>query len=220
MDSRQEIEKFFQDKPQVMRLSPKYRSFLYLICGVVLSIAFVACGNEESGTVADEDDSETGPGGSSSNRPNIVLIVLDDSGYSDIGAFGSEIETPHIDRLVETGLQFTQFHVTPNCSSTRASLLTGMDHHRTGLGTHGPPAENQRGKPGYEGYLNNSVVTLPEVLLGAGYRTMMAGKWHVGSRDPITWPSERGFGDSFALLNGGASHWEDLAGVFPSQPSI
>lgn len=152
-------------------------------------------------------------------RPNIVLIVLDDAGYSDIGVYGGEIETPNIDRLAEVGVQFTQFHVTPNCSSTRASMLTGMDHHRTGLGTHGPSAENQRGKPGYEGHLNFRVATLPEVLRSAGYRTMMVGKWHLGRRDPETWPTARGFDDSFALLNGGASHWEDKAPLFPSKPT-
>lgn len=152
-------------------------------------------------------------------RPNILLIVLDDAGYSDIGVFGGEINTPNIDRLANEGIQFTQFHVTPNCSSTRASLLTGMDHHRTGLGTHGPAAENQKSKVGYEGYLNNRVITLPEVLQSAGYRTIMAGKWHLGNKDAATWPSSRGFDDSFALLNGGASHWEDNAPLFPSKPS-
>jgi arylsulfatase A-like enzyme len=153
------------------------------------------------------------------DRPNIVLIVLDDAAYSDIGVYGGEVDTPNIDRLVKNGMQFTQFHVTPNCSSTRASLLTGMDHHRTGLGTHGVTADNQRGKPGYEGYLNRRVATLPKVLQSAGYHTMMAGKWHLGSRDPETWPAARGFDDSFALLNGGASHWEDNAPLFPSKPS-
>ena len=153
-------------------------------------------------------------------KANLVLIVLDDAGYSDLGVFGSEIDTPHIDSLARNGVQFSQFHVTPNCSSTRASLLTGMDHHRTGLGTHGPAAENQQGKPGYEGYLNKRVVTLPEALRTAGYRTMMAGKWHLGSRDSGTWPSARGFDDCFALLNGGASHWEDNAPLFPSKPSV
>ncbi|TWT81246.1 Arylsulfatase [Planctomycetes bacterium CA13] len=152
-------------------------------------------------------------------RPNIVLIVLDDAGYSDLGVFGSEISTPNIDSLSNDGVQFTQFHVTPNCSSTRASLLTGMDHHRTGLGTHAVTAKNQRGKPGYEGYLNDRVKTLPEVMQSAGYRTMMAGKWHLGSKDPATWPSARGFDDSFVLLNGGASHWEDNTPLFPSKPS-
>jgi len=152
-------------------------------------------------------------------RPNIILIVLDDAGYSDLGVFGGEIDTPNIDLLSENGVRFTQFHVTPTCSTTRATLLTGMDHHRTGLGTHARSTANQNGKPGYEGFLNPSVVTLPEALRTAGYRTMMAGKWHVGSGDPATWPSARGFDDSFALLNGGASHWEDNAPLFPSKPS-
>lgn len=152
-------------------------------------------------------------------RPNILLIVLDDAGYSDIGVFGGEISTPNIDRLAKEGVQFTQFHVTPNCSSTRASLLTGMDHHRTGLGTHGPRTQNQQGKAGYEGFLNDRVETVSEVLSRAGYQTMMAGKWHLGSKDPATWPSSRGFHNSFALLNGGASHWEDNAPLFPSKPS-
>ena len=152
-------------------------------------------------------------------RPNIVMILLDDAGYSDLGVFGSEIETPSIDQLANEGVTFTQFQVTPNCSSTRASLLTGMDHHRTGLGTHGPPAANQKGKPGYEGYLNSKVATVAEVLRDAGYRTMLAGKWHLGNKEPTTWPHGRGFDDSFALLNGGASHW-DKSPLFPSKPTV
>lgn len=161
----------------------------------------------------------TAPAAGQVGRPNIVLIVMDDAAYSDIGVCGGEILTPHIDRLAANGVQFSQFSVTPNCSSTRASLLTGMDHNRTGLGTHAVAAENQRGKPGYEGYLNERVATLPEILRASGYRTMMAGKWHLGSREPETWPSARGFDDSFALLNGGASHWEDNAPLVPAKPS-
>lgn len=152
-------------------------------------------------------------------RPNIVMIVLDDAGYSDLGVYGGEIDTPQIDLLAKQGMLFSQFHVTPNCSSTRASLLTGMDHHRTGLGTHGGLAENQKEKPGYEGHLNKKVVTVAKVLQTAGYRTMMAGKWHLGKKDPSAWPVGRGFDDSFALLNGGASHW-DLTPLFPSTPSV
>ena len=90
---------------------------------------------------------------------------------------------------------------------------------RTGLGTHGPAAANQRGKPGYEGHLNNRVETVAEVLRDAGYRTMLAGKWHLGNRDPATWPRGRRFEDSFALLNGGASHW-DKSPLFPSKPTV
>jgi arylsulfatase A-like enzyme len=146
------------------------------------------------------------------------MILLDDAGYSDLGTYGSEIETPNIDLLAKEGVLFTQFHVTPTCSSTRASLLTGMDHHRTGFGTHGGATDNQKGKPGYEGMLNEKVVTVATVLRSAGYRTMMAGKWHMGKDGPKEWPFGRGFDDSFALLNGGASHWDDSP-LFPSTPT-
>ncbi|NRB37144.1 MAG: arylsulfatase [Pseudomonadales bacterium] len=151
-------------------------------------------------------------------RPNIVMIVLDDAGYSDLGAMGSEIQTPNIDELADQGVLLTQFHVTPNCSSSRASLMTGMDHHRTGIGSHAGTTENQKGKPGYEGYLNNRVISLATVLRDAGYRTMMTGKWHLGNKNPETWPAGRGFDDSYALLNGGASHWDNTP-LFPSKPS-
>ena len=151
-------------------------------------------------------------------QPNIVIILLDDAGYSDLGVFGSEIETPNIDKIARQGLQLTQFHVTPNCSSTRASLFTGMDHHRTGIGSHGGTTDNQKGKPGYEGYLNDRVITLASVLRNSGYRTMMSGKWHLGNKTVDTWPVDRGFDHSFALLNGGSSHW-DMSPLLPSQPS-
>lgn len=146
------------------------------------------------------------------------MILLDDAGYSDLGVYGSEIGTPNIDLLAREGVLFTQFSVTPNCSSTRAALLTGMDHHLTGFGTHGSPTDNQKGKPGYEGKLNQRVVTVATVLRAAGYRTMMAGKWHMGHEGPSSWPYGRGFDDSFALLNGGASHWDDTP-LFPSKPT-
>lgn len=153
------------------------------------------------------------------SRPNILMIVLDDAGYSDLGPFGGEILTPSIDNLASEGIVFSQFSVTPNCSSTRASLLTGMDHHRTGMGTHGGPTENQKGKPGYEGVLNDRVITMAEVLQNGGYHTMMAGKWHLGNKQEHTWPSGRGFDKSFALLNGGASHWDESP-LFPGKPSV
>ena len=153
------------------------------------------------------------------SRPNILMIVLDDAGYSDLGPFGGEILTPSIDNLASEGIVFSQFSVTPNCSSTRASLLTGMDHHRTGMGTHGGPTENQKGKPGYEGVLNDRVITMAEVLQNGGYYTMMAGKWHLGNKQEHTWPSGRGFDKSFALLNGGASHWDESP-LFPGKPSV
>ncbi len=155
---------------------------------------------------------------SGAERPNILLIVADDMGYSDVGAYGSEIATPNIDALAREGVLFTQFHVAPNCGPTRGALLTGVDYHRAGLG--GNPevaAENQRGQPGYEGYLRDDVVTMPTLLREAGYHTYMTGKWHLGKDQNL--PSARGFEQSFALLNGGASHWADQAALIPGSPT-
>jgi len=103
------------------------------------------------------------------SRPHIVLIVADDLGFSDLGAFGSEIRTPNLDALANGGLKLTNFHTTPVCAPTRAELLTGVDHHQTGLGNFAELIQpNQQGHPGYEGYLNGRVVTLaarhPDVL--------------------------------------------------------
>ncbi|WIM85961.1 arylsulfatase [Candidatus Mycobacterium wuenschmannii] len=144
-------------------------------------------------------------------RPNFLVIVADDLGFSDIGAFGSEIETPNLDRLAHAGIRFTDFHSAPACSPTRSMLLTGTDHHIAGIGTMlevTPPGFTP--PPGYEGYLNDRVVALPELLRDAGYHTLMAGKWHLGRTLDRT-PSARGFDRSFALLPGGASHY----GVVP-----
>jgi arylsulfatase A-like enzyme len=144
----------------------------------------------------------------SADKPNILLIVVDDLGYSDLGIMGGEIATPNIDRLATDGLLMTNFYAGATCSPTRAMLLSGIDHHQAGVGTmmeHIAP--NQRGQPGYEGYLNDRVVTLPELLQDAGYRTYAAGKWHLGMT-PETSPSTRGFDHSFMLLNGGASHFD------------
>lgn len=147
-------------------------------------------------------------------RPNIVLIVADDLGYSDIGIFGSQIDTPNIDALAARGVVLTQFHVSPNCGPTRGSMMTGVDPHRAGMaGNHGANAANQDGQPGYEGHLRTDVVTIAELLNDAGYRTYMTGKWHLGKGENA--PSSRGFDKSFALLNGAASHWHDQAPIIP-----
>jgi arylsulfatase A-like enzyme len=153
-------------------------------------------------------------------RPNILLIVVDDAGYSDIGCYGGEVPTPHIDRLAREGMQFTQFHVTPNCAPTRAQLLSGMDHHLAGLGTMGEVVSpNQKGKPGYEGYLNFRIASLAEVLRDAGYHTYMTGKWHLGAKEPEMRPHGRGFEETFAMLAGGASHWADNRPLIPGKAS-
>ena len=146
-------------------------------------------------------------------RPNILLVVADDMGWTDLGSFGSEIETPNIDWLAEIGVRFSEFHVSVSCSPTRSMLLSGTDNHIAGLGNMGELlTENQRGKPGYEGHLNDRVVSLAEALQSGGYHTYMAGKWHLG-HEPGTFPRDRGFERSFALLFGGASHWADMSGL-------
>jgi arylsulfatase len=150
-------------------------------------------------------------------QPNVLLIVADDMGYSDIGPFGGEIATPTLSELAKEGIQLTNFHVLPTCSPSRSVLLTGVDNHLAGIGTmeefKPPEAE---GKPGYEGYLNFNVAALPEVLKAGGYRTYMAGKWHLGD-ESNTIPHARGFDETFTLLPGGGSHWSDQKPLSPSQ---
>lgn len=139
--------------------------------------------------------------------PNIVVVLVDDMGFSDIGAFGSEIRTPNLDNLANNGVKFTNFHVTPVCAPTRSELLTGVDHHQTGIGNFPElRQDNQIGRPGYEGYLNDRVVTIAERLQEAGYKTLASGKWHLGY-DPKANASARGFERSFTLLGGGHNHF-------------
>lgn len=150
--------------------------------------------------------------------PNIVLVVIDDLGYTDLGSFGSEIRTPNLDGLAADGVRFTNFYVSPNCAPTRSMLLSGLDHHLSGHGTmHEHISANQRGKPGYEGYLNDNVFPLPGLLQGSGYNTYMVGKWHLGITEETS-PANRGFEKSFALLLGGASHFADRAGLVSKAP--
>ena len=142
-------------------------------------------------------------------RPNILLIVIDDMGYSDIGPFGAEIRTPALDRLASSGVKFTNFYVGPACSPTRSMLMSGTDNHVAGLGNQKEAlAENQKGKPGYEGHINDRVVTIASLLRDAGYHTYMSGKWHLGEEIEHD-PYNRGFEKSFTLLQGGASHFGD-----------
>jgi len=146
-------------------------------------------------------------------RPNILLIVADDAGYADIGSFGGEIQTPNLDAIASVGVRFTQFGVSATCSPTRSMLLSGTDNHLAGLGNMAEfMAPNQKGKPGYEGYLNESVAAIPALLKAAGYNTYMAGKWHMGE-EPEHYPAARGFMRDLTLIPGGGSHMDDMWGA-------
>src|SRR5688572_7506646 len=152
-----------------------------------------------------------------STKPNIILILADDMGYSDVGCFGGEIETPNIDRLAAEGVRMTQFYNAARCCPTRAALLTGLYPHQTGVGH----MMEDRGLPAYRGHLNDQCVTIAEALKGNGYRTAMAGKWHLSnaiitkkqvnhlSNEPFwteemkrTWPGARGFDSFYGIILG------------------
>jgi arylsulfatase A-like enzyme len=144
-------------------------------------------------------------------RPNILVMMGDDFGYSDIGSFGSEISTPNLDALANEGKILTNYHTNPVCSPARVSFLTGVDNHIGGIGTmYENIAPNQVGKPGYETYINNKVVTVQELLKDSGYHTMMSGKWHLSGHGLPNGssPHDRGFEDVFTLLAGGAQHFD------------
>jgi arylsulfatase A-like enzyme len=151
-------------------------------------------------------------------RPNVLVVLADDLGFSDIAPFGGEINTPNLQRMAREGVRLTNFHVAPTCSPTRAMLLTGVDNHIVGFGTmRDDETAEQKGKPGYETYLNDRAVTVAEVLRDAGYNTFMVGKWDLGVTDDRG-PDRRGFLESFALLQGSADHFEvreAMPGVLP-----
>jgi arylsulfatase len=153
-------------------------------------------------------------------RPNILLIVADDLGYSDLGVYGGEINTPNLDKLAsDGGVTFTDFHAAPTCSPTRSMIMSGTYNHRAGLGAMAEwTADNQRNQPGYEGYLNRSVVALPTLMRDAGYHTFMAGKWHLGMATDQG-PDVRGFEQSFTMLPGAGGHYSDR-GLNPQLPKI
>ena len=135
-------------------------------------------------------------------RPNIVLIMADDMGYSDIGCYGGEVETPNLDGLAAGGLRFTQFYNTGRCCPTRASLLTGLYPHQAGVGW----MMTDSGHDGYRGDLNQNCRTIAEVLRPAGYNTYMCGKWHVTKQESAmgeryNWPLQRGFDRFYGTIS-------------------
>ncbi|MEM9325873.1 MAG: sulfatase-like hydrolase/transferase, partial [Bacteroidota bacterium] len=150
------------------------------------------------------------PEPSEPTQPNVLLIMADDMGYSDLGCYGSEINTPNLDGLAAGGLRFTQFYNAARCCPTRASLLTGISPHRAGMGgmVQRQPAEEPHA---YQGYLNDQCVTIAEVLKPAGYRTYMSGKWHVGEFRPV-FPVDRGFDRYYGLISGAMNYWNITKG--------
>lgn len=174
----------------------------------ILVLLLSACGLDSK---LGADDS-SGVSNAAQSKPNILLIVADDMGYSDVGAFGGEISTPNLDNLAARGMVLSNFHTGPTCSVSRSMLMSGEDNHIAGLGNMAETvADNQYGRPGYEGHLNSQVKTIAELLQPLGYHTYMAGKWHLGMRSELS-PKSRGFEQSFALLYGGGSHFADMAG--------
>lgn len=152
---------------------------------------------------------ENQPPGTAGQRPNIVLIMADDMGFSDIGAFGGEIPTPNIDRLAGNGVRFSSFYNMARCYPTRASLMTGLHPHQTGIGgaTNSPRGLiGDHGVFGYRGFLNRNSVTMAEVLGEAGYHTYLAGKWHLGYHTPDRWPLQRGFERFYGAIAGATSY--------------
>ncbi len=140
-------------------------------------------------------------------RPNVLIILADDLGYSDLGCYGGEIRTPHLDALAAGGLRFTQFYTTSRCAPTRASLLTGLYPHQVGIG-YGTP---NWGRPGYTGVLSRDARTIAEWLRPAGYRSFISGKWHVGV-ERGSWPLDRGFDRFYGNPHGGGHHFRMLPG--------
>ena len=142
------------------------------------------------------------------SRPNIVLIMVDDMGFSDLGCYGGEIETPVLDGLAARGLRFKQFYNNGRCCPTRAALMTGLHPHQAGVGhmTETPEIPSPLENEPYQGYLNQNCTTVAEVLKASGYHTLMAGKWHLGYHRKDTWPLQRGFDKYFGIISG-ASHY-------------
>ncbi len=181
------IDQIGMDNEPMSSTSPSRRNFLGLVSASVLAAAVPAARAAQQ------------RGG----RPNILLIMADDMGFSDLGCYGSEIATPNLDALAAGGMRFTHFYNTARCCPTRASLLTGLYPHQAGVGH----MVQDKGIPAYQGYLNDSCVTIAEALRPAGYRALMSGKWHVGEKEPH-WPMKRGFERYYGLISGASNYFK------------
>jgi arylsulfatase A-like enzyme len=182
--------------------SNRSTKYLFPLIFVFMSSGLISCSSQND-QVADQS---TTP-----NAPNILLIVADDLGYSDLGEYGGEINTPTLDSLAKQGVKFSNFYSAPICSFTRAMLLSGVDNHLSGLG--GFDSEGVglgTVQVGYEGYLNFRVASIAELLQDAGYHTIMTGKWHLGLEEDQV-PHSRGFEQTYVMPRGSSSHYSKMA---------
>ncbi|QJD92609.1 arylsulfatase [Duganella dendranthematis] len=194
-----------------MTLAPRIqRAVQHGMLGLSITSALILAGCGDS---AAPPEIAAAPAPVVKKKPNILYIMADDLGYSDIGAFGGEIETPNLDALVKQGRLLTNHHTGTVCAITRAMLVSGTDHHLVGEGNMGAPNDERKGLPGYEGFLNESALSFAQLLRDGGYHTYMAGKWHLGSAiagGAVTTagktPDQWGFEHSYALLAGAASN--------------
>lgn len=178
---------------------------LSLCASALLTVTLTGC---ESAAAPEKPQAETVS--QEQEKPNIMMVLLDDLGYSDLGAYGGEAETPHIDALTQESAQFTDFHASPLCAPTRAALMTGQDPHRVGLGSMEnltPPGVPQT-IPGYKGSLEGDFTGIAEALGDTGYDTYQVGKWHLGEDTGQT-PQDLGFDQNFTLYDAGASYFPD-----------
>jgi arylsulfatase A-like enzyme len=181
---------------------------LWTACTVTVVSALASCSRQE--------DQVSNNQTTKSRRPNIVYILADDLGYGDLSLYGSEIPTPHLDALAKEGMLLREFHTSLACSPTRSMLMSGTDNHLAGLGVMSAPGNpRQQGQPGYLGYMNFNVLSLPQLLKDAGYNTYMTGKWHLGYTEE-TGPIARGFKHSFVTIDGGAH----LSGMDWASPEL
>ncbi|MCA8318587.1 arylsulfatase [Burkholderia cepacia] len=190
--------------------SPSHAFRFRVVCAAIaVALSLASCGGVDS-------DSPSSPTNTTpplaAKRPNILYIMADDLGYSDIHAFGGEINTPNLDALAASGRILSNHHAATVCAITRAMLVSGTDHHLIGEGTMGVPTDERRGLPGYEGYLNDRALSFAQLLKDAGYHTYIAGKWHIGSgivgsaTGSGQTPDQWGFERSYVLLGGAATN--------------
>jgi arylsulfatase/uncharacterized sulfatase len=174
----------------------------------VLCLGIAAAGTLGGSFRAEAEEAPSGQLSANASRPNIVFILADDLGYSDLAPYGSEISTPNLSALADQGVIFTNYHTGPNCAPSRAMLLTGVDSHLAGVPNIPEMiASQQRAYPNYQGVLGDDVVTVATLLEDTGYNTYMAGKWHLGM-EAHKLPSRRGFQRTVAMMDSGADNWE------------